>query len=147
MAFSHKKHHGILSTDTVFLNDIIHVLIAAAGEVDEHGAFAHGLGQLHAVGNGMGAFDSRDDALHAGQFKESVDGLIVGHDIVRHTAQIVQEGVFRPAGWLVQAAGYGVDRSGVAVFILQHDGIEAVHNAFFAVGQAGSMVAHLDASS
>ena len=133
-----------VSANPIFFDDIIHILIPTAGEIDEHGALAHGLCQLHAVGNSVRAFDGRNDALHAGKLEESIDGLIIGHDIVLHSAKIVQEGVFGAAGGLVQAAGDGVDRGGVAVFVLQHDGIEAVHNAFLAVGQAGSVVAHLD---
>ena len=50
----------------VFLNDIVHILIAAAGKVDEDGALVHPLCQLHGIGNGMGTLNGRNDALHPG---------------------------------------------------------------------------------
>ena len=62
------------SADAVIFDDVVHVLIAAAGKVDQHGAFTHGLGQLHAVGYGVGAVDGGNDAFQAGQGEESVDG-------------------------------------------------------------------------
>ena len=64
-------------SDTVLLDDVIHILIASAGEVDEHRTLAHRLCELHAVGDRVGAFDRRDDALHSGKLEEGVERLIV----------------------------------------------------------------------
>ena len=65
-------YFSYILAQAVVLQDVVHVLIAAAGEVDEDGASAHLLGQLHAVGNRMGAFDGGDDALHARQRQGTV---------------------------------------------------------------------------
>ena len=73
-------------SDTVLFDDVIHVFIAAAGEANEDGAFAHLFGQLDAVGNGMGAFDGGDDTLHSGKAEEGVDGLIVVDNIIGYSA-------------------------------------------------------------
>ena len=107
----------------------------------------HGLGQLHAVGHRVGAFDGGDDALHPGQPEEGVDGLLVVDDIVLDSADLLQEGVLRAGGGVIQTAGNGVDGGGLAVFILEHDGVEAVHDALGAVLQAGGMVAQLGAAA
>ena len=54
----------IPSADAVVLNDVVHVLVASAGEVDEDRTVGQSLGQLNAVSNGVGTFDGRDDAFH-----------------------------------------------------------------------------------
>ena len=107
----------------------------------------HPLCQLHAVGHGVRALDGGDDALRSGQFKESVQGLLVGDHIVLHTAQIVQECVFGAGRGIVQSAGDRVNGSRLSVFILQHDAVEAVHDALCSIGQAGGMVPQSGASA
>ena len=47
-----------VSANPIFFDDIIHILIPTAGEIDEHGALAHGLCYLHAVGDRGGPFDN-----------------------------------------------------------------------------------------
>ena len=139
--------HGFLVfiylSDAVVFDDIVHVLITAAGEVDEDGAVVHGLGKLHGVGNGVGTFDGGDYALEASQLIESINGLLVVHNVILNSAKLMEEGVLRAGGGIVQTAGYGVNGSGLAVFILEHDGIKAMHNALGAILQAGCMVAKL----
>mgnify|MGYP007132059168 CR=1 FL=1 len=130
-------------SDTVLLDDVIHILIASAGEVDEHRTLAHRLCELHAVGNRVGAFDRGDDALHSGKLEESVERLIVVHNVILHSADVVQEGVLGAAGRVIKAACHGINGSRIAVFVLEHDALEAVHDALLAVGEAGGVVAEL----
>ena len=66
----------------VLLNDIVHVLVAASGEVDEDGALVHLPGQLHGIGNSMRTLDGRNDTLHPGKLKEGINGFVIGHHVV-----------------------------------------------------------------
>ena len=93
---------GHFLSDTKVFDDVVHILITTAGQVDQHRAGAHGLCQLHAVSHGVGALDGRDDALFAGQLVESVDGLLIVDDIVFDTTDLLQEGVLGTGGGIVQ---------------------------------------------
>ena len=48
--------------------------------------------------------------------------------------------MLRTGGGVIQTAGYAVHGSRLAVFVLQHDAVKAVHNALRAVLQAGCMI-------
>ena len=48
---------------TEVFKNVVHVLVASAGEVDEHGAVFHFLGKLHAVCDCVRALDGGNDAL------------------------------------------------------------------------------------
>lgn len=52
-------------SDTVLFNDIVHILVASAREVDEDRALAHFLSQLHTVSHRVCAFKCGDNALFA----------------------------------------------------------------------------------
>ena len=95
----------------------------------------------------MGAFDGGDDALHPGEGEEGVDGLLVSNHIVLNSAQIPEEGVLRAGGGVVQAAGYRVHRGGAALFVFEHNAVEAVHDPFRAVLEAGGVVSQGRASA
>ena len=92
----------MILANTVFFDDIVHVLVAAAGEVDQHRAVIHALRQLDAVGNGVCALDGGDDTLQTGQIEEGVDGVVVADDVVLDAAKLVQERVLRAGGGVVQ---------------------------------------------
>ena len=59
----------------------------------------------------------------------------------------MEECVLRSNGGVIQAAGNGVNRGRLAIFIFQHDAFKAVHDAFFAKLHGGCVVAQLFASS
>ena len=54
------------------LGDVVHVLIATAGAVGEDGAGAHLAGFAHGKGDGVGAFEGRDDTLVTGELEEGI---------------------------------------------------------------------------
>ena len=79
----------------------------------------------------------------AGEQEEGFDGVLVVDSRVFNAVHLVQEGVLGACGRVVEAAGVGVDRRGLAVFVRQHDGLEAVHDALGPVGDGGGVVAQL----
>ena len=83
---------AILLPNSEILNYVIHILVATAGEVDEDGTVTHTLGQLHAVGHGVGRLNGGNDTLQPSQLVESVDGFFVVDDIVLDSADLLQEG-------------------------------------------------------
>ena len=93
----------------------------------------HALCQFHTVGYCVGTFDGGDDAFQSGQFKEGVDGLFVIDNVVLDTPDFLQKCVFGAGRGIVKAACYRVYGSRLAVFILQHNAVETVHNAFGSV--------------
>ena len=95
----------------------------------------------------MGAFDGGNDAFQPGQGKKRVDGVLVADHVIGHASQIVQKGMLRTGGGIIQPAGHGVDRRGAAVFILEHDAVEAVHHALAAVVEACGVIAQGRAAS
>ena len=98
----------------VMLHDVIHILVSAAGAVYQNGASSVFPCPLHGIRDSVGAFQSGNDPLVTGKFEEGVHGFLVcGGDIV-NAADVVQIGVFRPYGRIIQAAGYGMDRSRIA---------------------------------
>lgn len=84
-------------SDSVPFNDIVHIFVAPTGEIDKHRPLTHFLSEFNAVGNGVGTFNGGNDTLHSGKLEESVNGLIIGHDIVLHSAKIVQKCVLLSA--------------------------------------------------
>ena len=53
------------------LYDVVHVLVASAGEVNEDGAGLHLLCKADSVGNSVAALNGGNDALKTGEGKES----------------------------------------------------------------------------
>ena len=80
-------------SDTVLFDDEVHILVASAGEVDQNGAVAHGLGELHPVSDGVGAFDRGNDALETGELEERVDGVFVVDQVIFDPADVPEERV------------------------------------------------------
>ena len=92
----------------------------------------------------MGALDGGDDALQTGKGEESIesiDGVLAPDHVVGHAAQIVKECVLRSGGGIIRPAGHGIDRRRAAVFMLEHDAVEAVHDTLAAIAQTGGMIA------
>ena len=55
--------------------------------------------------------------------------------------------MFGACGGIIEAAGIGVDWCGIAVFICQHDALEAVHDALCTVGDGSGIVAEFGAAA
>ena len=87
------------------LDDVIHILIAAAGEVDQNRSLAHRLGKLDAVRHGVRALDRGDNALKTRKLEEGVDGFVIVHHVVLHAAYVVQKAMLGAAGRIVKTAG------------------------------------------
>jgi len=129
----------------VVFDDVVHVLVAASGQIDQDAAGVGGVfaAQANRMGDGMCALERGDEAFHAGEHEEGFDGFLIGGGEVLHAAGILEEGVLGTDGRIVEAGSDGVDRGGFALVVLQHVGIEAVHDAFLAVGHRGGVVADL----
>ena len=82
----------LISSHTVIFDDVVHILVASAGEVDQHRTVGHALGQLHAVSHGVGRLNGGNNTLQPSQLVEGVDGFFVVDDIVLDSADLLQEG-------------------------------------------------------
>jgi len=86
-----------------------HVLVAAAGEVDDDQLLpGHFGGALDDGGEGVGGFQGGNDALQAGEADEGVEGLGIGGEAVFDAALIAQPGVLRADGGVIEAGGDAV---------------------------------------
>ena len=79
----------------------------------------------------------------AGEQEEGLDRVLVVDRGIFDSVHLMQEGMLGTCGGVVQAARVGVDRGRISVFVGQHDGLEAVHDALGAVGDGGRVVAQL----
>ena len=93
----------------------------------------------------MGGFQRRDDALGPRAELERRQRLLVGGGDVFDAADVVQPGMFRPDAGIVEAGADAVRLDDLAVVVLQQVGAVAVQHAGPAAGQAGGVLAGLDA--
>ena len=84
--------------NSVFFNDVVHILIPSAGKVDQNGTLTHLFRQLDGICHRMGAFNGGDDSLQAGQSEKRVDGFLIAYNVIFDPSQIVQERVLRTGG-------------------------------------------------
>ena len=77
----------------------------------------------------MGAFDCRDDALHAAEIFERVDGFVIGDRHVPRASAVVQRGVLRSDAWVIKTGGNGVHWRDLPVFVLAKVAFHAVEDA------------------
>ena len=71
------------------LCDIVHVLVATAGEVDdEDGLAGQSRRNADGLGEGVGRFERGDDAFATAERVEGVDGVAVVADGVTGAAQV-----------------------------------------------------------
>ena len=123
------------------MDDEVEVFVASAGEVDENGTGDTGPGDTDSVSQGVRALDRGDDSLVSGEKEEGLNGVLVIDGCVFDAVHLVQQCMFGACGGIIETAGIGIDRGGIAVFIGQHDALEAVHDAFCAVGDGSGIVA------
>ena len=125
----------------VVFDDVIDVFVSASGTGRKDGAVGMLLRPFDSVGDGMGAFQCRNDALVAGEHEESLYCFFVGGCDIFHTFEIVPEGVFRTDSLIVESACDGVDRCGFAFVIGEDVGFKTVELARFAVSDRCRMIA------
>ena len=68
-------------------------------------------------------------------------------ETIYEVTKVMQESMFRSDRRVIQAAGNGINRSRFTVYILQHNTLKAVHEAFFTEFHRSGMVAQSLASS
>src|SRR5436309_12828337 len=95
--------------DALHACDLMHVLIAASGEIDQNGLTAcERGGELHDMGNGMGRFEGRHDAFRLRQEIERRDRLIVGDGGIRNASTLLIERMLRSDGRVVESGRHGM---------------------------------------
>ena len=95
----------------------------------------------------MRAFERGNDAFEAREAEKRFDRFFVADLRGLFASRFVPVGMFRSDGRIVQAARRGVDRRGIAVRVLEHERVEAVHHAFRSEGERAGVVAELGASA
>src|SRR5450830_2166035 len=96
------------------------VLVAAAREVDQNALIAaHGFGQLHGVGYGVGGFQRRNDAFGAAQVVEGFQGFCIGNADIFGASDVFQKCVFGAHAGVVQPCADAVRLGNLPVFVLQ----------------------------
>ena len=128
--------------------DLRGIFIAAAGEADDDGViFRFAAGKFHRRGDGVRAFQSRQNAFGAGEGVEGGHGVFVEAIGVADAAGVFPIAVFGADAGVVEAGGHRVDVAGLAVVVLHHVAVAAVQDAGLAVAERGGVVAGLRAAA
>ena len=120
---------------------LLHILVAAAGQVDDqHGLLARLSDELQRVRERVGGFEVADDAFRTSE--EGAKAASASRSVRRHNraAAVLQEGVLRPHRRIIQP---GRDRPALAnlpVIVLQHVGFGAVEDTGLAAKQGRAML-------
>jgi hypothetical protein len=108
----------------------LEVLVAAPREVDQqHVAAGECRGPLHRLGNGVRAFERRQDPLGFGEPVKGRDRLDVGRRGVLDAAELAEQRMLGSDGRIVESGGDRVRRRHLAVGVLQHHRACAVEHA------------------
>ena len=127
---------------------MFHVLVAAAGKVDQDGIVTISVGRhLDGVGQGVGAFQRRDQPLRARQQAQGVQGFGIGDGDIVRPASHLQVGVFRSHAWVVEAGGDAVRAEYLAVVVLEQEAVGAVQDSGRAVFEGGGVLARRQAAA
>src|SRR5258706_1122604 len=125
---------GCIEFGKIFAVDV-GVLVAAPGDVD-HEELARGGGSaIQYFGQGMGGFKRRNNAFGAGQLLGRCQRLGVARRSVFGALTVVQPGVLRTDGGVIQAGRNGVRQRDLAIGILKHIAVGAMQNAGGAAGE------------
>lgn len=125
---------------------MLDVFVAAAGEVDDDEVVgAHVAGDFRDVGEGVGAFEGGDDAFGVGEFAEGGEGFVVGGVDVFGAANVLEVGVLRADGGVVESGADGVGEFDLAVVIGEEPGFGALEDAEFSALEAGGVFFGFDA--
>lgn len=93
----------------------------------------------------MSRLQSRNDPLEMREFIKNFDRLGIIACTDNRSTDIAKVGVFRSDRRIIDTRSEGVDRCRFALFVFQHDGVEAVHDPLFTVGKRGGMLSKLGA--
>src|SRR3954451_8423438 len=94
---------------------LVAVLVAAAGEADDHHVLGAPFGrQTHALDHGVGRLQGGQDALQARAQPEGLQGLVVVDAGVADAAAVLPEAVLGPDARVVEPGRHRVDRGGLA---------------------------------
>ena len=98
------------------LLDDVHILVAAAGEIDDDiAAGGQFLGMIKDPGQGMGRFQGGQDALCLGEALEGGQGASVADHAVLRAAGLLEVGVLGADAGIVKTGGHGVRGSLICV--------------------------------
>src|SRR5438094_8770589 len=90
--------------DALHACDLMHVLIAPSGGIDQNGLTAcERGGELHDMGNGMGRFEGRHDALRLRQEIERRARLIVAAGGIRNASTLLIDRMLLADGSVVDS--------------------------------------------
>src|SRR6516162_3039789 len=114
----------------------VHVLIAAAGEIEDNEVGWLELRQaFDEAGDGVGGFKRGNDAFGARKELGGIESGLIGNGGVFGAALIGEPGVFGPGGGIVETRGNGMRSGDLAVFVLQDVGVSALEDAGARAGE------------
>mmetsp|Transcript_19494 Transcript_19494/g.49213 ORF Transcript_19494/g.49213 Transcript_19494/m.49213 type:complete len:530 (+) Transcript_19494:73-1662(+) len=123
------------------LRHALHVLVAAAGEVDHNVCvLIHRLGVLARLEDRVGRLECWDDALALGQQLEPLQSLTVSAVNVVSATSGLEVGVLRANAGVVKACADRVRLRDLAVIALQQEGARAVEHAGPAERERGAVL-------
>ena len=112
------------------LLDDVHILVAAAGEIDDDiAAGGQFLGMIKDPGQGMGRLQGGQDALCLGEALEGGQGASVADHAVLRAAGLLEVSVLGADAGIVKAGGHGVRGLDLAFGSLQKERAVAVKDA------------------
>ena len=112
-------------------DDVVNVFVAASGTGGEDGAVGMFFSPFDGIGDGVGTFESGDNAFVTGEHEESLNGFFVAGGDVVDASEVMPEGVFGTDSLIVKTAGDGVNGSGFALFVSKNIGIKTVEYVVF----------------
>ena len=122
----------------------MHVLVAAAGKIDEQDLVRfHARRDLGGVGERVARLERRNDAFEAAQIVERLERLVIGHRDVFGAATVLEPGVLGTHAGIIETGGNRVRLDDLAVLILQQIGAVAVQHAGLAGAQRRGVLAAL----
>ena len=120
----------------------MHVLVAAAGQIDEQDlVFFHAQRDFRGIGQRMARFKRGDDAFQAAQVVERLKRLVVGHRDVFGAAAVLEPGVLRADAGVIKTRGNRVRLDDLAILVLQQISAVAVQHAGLAGAQRRRVLA------
>ena len=123
------------------LDDVVHVLVAAAGEVHQNGVrFRERLREPHGVRHGVRGLQRGDDALVSRKRHERLDGFGVAGGFVGNATRVLQETVLRTHSRIIKPGRDRVHRRGRALLVLQQVTLEPVDGSGRAEGHGGGVL-------
>src|SRR6185436_5547519 len=135
-----------LEPKTRALGDRVHVLVAAAREVDEQDLVLRQRGrEACGIGERMRGFERRNDAFDAAAVVERSERFGVGDRHVFRAARVLEPRVLRPHAGIVESRRYRMRGDDLAVRVLQQIRAVAVQHSRPPGGERRGVPARVDA--